>query len=493
MKYLQILSLRTNIKMRLFILFILFFSLSAMSSEHAQFSPQPKYGWTEQELNGIQFSYYIPKSEGVINNKRALMVVLHGCYQTSTDATKYADFESDAERLGMIVLGINVRDGGNAAACWEYYGDKSFDEAAIRQNPLRPKGRDEAPQKDVLEVVSHLLAQPELELDPKQVYLTGISSGAGVVMNLACEAPDVFAGIGMFDGPTIGASAAMKSFNASSSYADGLKLCKEVSGNYKSHFSTQIAAIAYGDKSLSLPTEYSHFNVKIFAKLYGADHEDSCTEIRGGASEIAWKNGDDKRAVLVVVHGMLHRWPVGPDMNKNAIYASSDYISWPKYFTKFVFENSMRVPRLEPTDDGIYGTGSCKRFSQVEYSTPAQVYMDYILNGWKYDKIVKELRATRAAAPRCEPFEKQDIIPQCKQSGTPLITLTGDNPLKIRVGASFSDPGASAMDIEDRDITDEMQSVSDVNADVPGEYKHVYHVEDSHAATTQQTRTVIVH
>ena len=137
---------------------------TSCNEKHAEFSSQHKHGWSEGEINGIQYSYFVPTSMGVINDKRALMVVLHGCYQTSTDVTKYADWEETAEHYGMIVVGIDVRDGGNTAACWEYYGDDSFDAAAIRQNPLPPKGRDEQNQKDVLDVVSALLSIEELKM-----------------------------------------------------------------------------------------------------------------------------------------------------------------------------------------------------------------------------------------------------------------------------------------------------------------------------------------
>ena len=334
-----------------------------------------------------------------------------------------------------------------------------------------------------------------LKIDPKQLYVTGISSGAGVAMNLACEAPDMFAGIGMFDGPTIGASAAMKSYNASSSYEDGLQICTDVAGDYANHFSNQIAVIAYGEESLSLPTVYSHYNVRIFAQIYGATHEDTCVHINGGASEIPWKKGSEKRAVLVVVHEMDHKWPVGADMNKNAIYNSFQYISWPQYFTKFVFENSVRVSPYKPDadgDDGVYDNRSCKKLNHVKYSTPGQVFSDFLLNSWKFDRIVKDLRMTRAAAPRCEPFLKEDEISGCKQSAIPRITMSGDNPLAISLGGSFSDPGASAMDVEDGDISANIKTYSDVRTDIPGKYRHVYHVEDSDTTTTQQTRRVVV-
>lgn len=75
----------------------------------------------------------------------------------------------------------------------------------------------------------------------------------------------------------------------------------------------------------------------------------------------------------------------------------------------------------------------------------------------------------------------------------PVITLTGDDPQIVAVGEDFADPGATATDNRDGDLTESIvTNTSAINSSVPGEYTVTYNVSDSagNAATTV-TRTVI--
>lgn len=49
-------------------------------------------------------------------------------------------------------------------------------------------------------------AQPDLAIDPRQIYLTGLSAGATVAMQVACMAPHVFAGVAPVAGVTFGSN-----------------------------------------------------------------------------------------------------------------------------------------------------------------------------------------------------------------------------------------------------------------------------------------------
>ncbi len=75
----------------------------------------------------------------------------------------------------------------------------------------------------------------------------------------------------------------------------------------------------------------------------------------------------------------------------------------------------------------------------------------------------------------------------------PKIKLKGDNPLKMYVGDSFNDPGATATDNEDGDITDKIKKFSDaLNTGQSGNYKVYYTVEDKAENVAIAKRTVIV-
>ena len=61
----------------------------------------------------------------------------------------------------------------------------------------------------------------------------------------------------------------------------------------------------------------------------------------------------------------------------------------------------------------------------------------------------------------------------------PVITLIGANPATINVGENYIDPGATAFDIEDGDITSDIIASSTVNTAVAGTYTVTYNVSDS--------------
>ena len=65
-------------------------------------------------------------------------------------------------------------------------------------------------------------------------------------------------------------------------------------------------------------------------------------------------------------------------------------------------------------------------------------------------------------------------------TGTPTITLLGDNPFELELGNPFTDPGATATDAIDGDVTANIVVGGDVvNANLTGTYNITYNVTDS--------------
>lgn len=75
----------------------------------------------------------------------------------------------------------------------------------------------------------------------------------------------------------------------------------------------------------------------------------------------------------------------------------------------------------------------------------------------------------------------------------PVIVIRGDNPLSMRAGTGFVDPGATAFDYIDGDLTP--QIVVDAGAldtTLPGSYDVLYSVVDAAGNVGSGTREVIV-
>ena len=76
-------------------------------------------------------------------------------------------------------------------------------------------------------------------------------------------------------------------------------------------------------------------------------------------------------------------------------------------------------------------------------------------------------------------------------TGAPVLTLVGANPLVLECKAVFSDPGAAANDVCDGELDGTIQASGTVG-NTPGTYTRTYSVSDATGNSTQVTRTVIV-
>lgn len=99
----------------------------------------------------------------------------------------------------------------------------------------------------------------------------------------------------------------------------------------------------------------------------------------------------------------------------------------------------------------------------------------------------------------CNPAEGADTtlnVIQIEESSeedtvAPVITLNGDNPMELEVGDAFVDPGATATDDVDGDLTDAIVVTGDVDTSVAGTYTVTYTVSD--AAGNEARAERIVH
>ncbi len=96
------------------------------------------------------------------------------------------------------------------------------------------------------------------------------------------------------------------------------------------------------------------------------------------------------------------------------------------------------------------------------------------------------------AAGYTSTVERTVIVTALPVSGTPIITITGFNPITAALGLSYVDAGATASDPEDGDITGEIAATSDVDTGTVGIYSVVYEVTDGDGNTATSTRVVEV-
>ncbi len=79
------------------------------------------------------------------------------------------------------------------------------------------------------------------------------------------------------------------------------------------------------------------------------------------------------------------------------------------------------------------------------------------------------------------------------ENATPTITVLGNNPYEIRTGDAFSDPGATAFDQEDGNITAHIVVSGDVitSSTAVGAYGIVYNVKDSTGKSAPEAKRIV--
>ncbi|GAA2933837.1 hypothetical protein GCM10010458_16470 [Microbacterium luteolum] len=289
--------------------------------------------WTTETIAGMSVRIYTPATPPALADGRALMVSLHGCQQKAQDLQQGGNWTDVADEYGMIVALPDAPNGGVYLGCWDYY-DSSHSSTA-------PSRHDD----NLLALAQTLQSRGSLAIDPDQTYISGLSSGGAESMVVGCLFPQMFAGVGINAGPTIGTSTSGYSW-VSTSKTTATDTCRRFAGDNSAAFQTQLTSVVYGSNDATVAVGYNTLNAQIMAGIYGAEAS-STFSLSGFAgtnttgSGTLYSDGSGPRVSLIQNTGLGHNWPAGT--GANGTYISGDSIDYPAYVTKFFFENNRRV------------------------------------------------------------------------------------------------------------------------------------------------------
>ncbi|WP_249051820.1 PHB depolymerase family esterase [Cellulomonas fimi] len=283
---------------------------------------------------------YVPRSAPVLDGQRALMITLHGCIQTASALATSGNWTATADAYGMVVAAPDAPNGGVIAGCWDYY-----DTNHSSSNPSRH-------DDNLIQLAETLIGRSELTIDPDQVYVSGLSSGGGQAMVMGCLRPDLFAGMGLNAGPTVGTTSGQIG-SVASDLAKGRRTCTTFAGSNASDFSTQLTSVVYGDNDTVVAPGYNRLNAEIMASIYGASSKSSfsLSSLAGNntaGSGTLYEDALGSRVSLIQNTGLGHNWPAGAGTGGS--YISADSIDYPAYLTDFFFDNNRRVDGDRPED-----------------------------------------------------------------------------------------------------------------------------------------------
>ncbi|MEK9153020.1 MAG: DUF5011 domain-containing protein, partial [Patescibacteria group bacterium] len=148
--------------------------------------------------------------------------------------------------------------------------------------------------------------------------------------------------------------------------------------------------------------------------------------------------------------------------------------------------NSMVAETAQTMD--LFDSYSCSAFEQDNIQTDFFVAEDI-------DSIVAQhaaypdISSSNDLWPVCIAFDDVSVI---VTNQPPTIDLSGSSLVPVVVNTAFTDPGATAADLEDGDLTTSIAVTGAFNTSVIGVYPILYTVVDSGGSTATITRTVTV-
>jgi poly(3-hydroxybutyrate) depolymerase len=285
--------------------------------------------WSTETIAGMRVHLYTPQTAPALADKRALMIGLHGCAQTNDDMRAGGNWEATADAYGMVVALPGAPDGGVIAGCWDYY----------ESNHTRSNRHND----NLINLATTLMGRSSLNIDTRQVYVSGLSSGGGETMVMGCLAPDIFAGVGINAGPTIGTTSGQISYIATDK-TRAVNLCRQLAGSNEAHLQTQVTSVVYGSNDYLVSQGYGDLNAAVMGEIYGATKATQAQSIPGGGAETPWSKNGAQVVQQIRVTGLGHAWPAGPGSTGGGPYIDHVTVNYPAVLTDFLFCANRRVP-----------------------------------------------------------------------------------------------------------------------------------------------------
>jgi poly(hydroxyalkanoate) depolymerase family esterase len=140
------------------------------------------------------YKLYVPKTR--VDGLRPLIVMMHGCTQSPDDFAVGTRMNVCAEEHGCFVVYPEQSTTANASKCWNWFNSSE---------QQRGQGEPSIIAGLTLELLK------SYPIDPRRVYVAGLSAGGAAAAVLGETYPDIYAAVGVHSGLARGAARDMSS------------------------------------------------------------------------------------------------------------------------------------------------------------------------------------------------------------------------------------------------------------------------------------------
>ena len=270
----------------------------------------------ENQAGSRPYKLYVPS--GYRGQPVPLIVMLHGCTQSPDDFAAGTGMNTAAEEHTCLVAYPGQTSSANIQKCWNWFNEAD-------------QQRDEGEPSLIAGITREVMR--DYAVDPRRVYIAGLSAGGAAAAVMGDTYPDLYAAIGVHSGLACGAARDMPSaFAAMQRGVDGS--AQPAASASRSGTQRVVPAIVFhGDRDTTVNPRNGDAVVAQSAQSAAPRRRAENGQVPGGHAYRRTLHADANGRTVVeqwVVHGAGHAWfggspagsytdPHGPDATREMV------------------------------------------------------------------------------------------------------------------------------------------------------------------------------
>ena len=265
-------------------------------------------GTFANEAGSRSYKLYVPSTYRA-GSAVPLIVMLHGCTQSPDDFAAGTGMNEVAEERNLLVVYPGQTASANAQKCWNWFNEG--DQHRRAEEPLLIAG-----------ITRKIMA--DYAVDPKRVYVAGLSAGGAAAAIMGDAYPDLYAAIGVHSGLPCGAARDMLSAFTAMRQGSSMR-------SPASRVGSAIPAIVFhGDRDTTVSPRNGDAVAEQCASGLALRSRSEQGQVANGHAygRITWTDSDGRVVVEQwTIHGATHAWaggspagsytdPRGPDASR---------------------------------------------------------------------------------------------------------------------------------------------------------------------------------